>query len=97
MSSSCIHNLVSICDKCLKRINRHRINLSLEFKNKPMCKFLGEQISQTKCSTCNNNRIQIKVFACEIYGATTIGKRIDGVSGCCQDCPAYISTSVTSS
>lgn len=51
------------------------------------CRHLGAQLRLTDCPTCSG-RVQVKVFACEVYGECTLAKKVDDL-GCCQTCEYY--------
>lgn len=51
------------------------------------CIHLGLELRQVTCEPCKG-KPRIKVFACEVFGQCTIGKPVDGVSGCCNGKPA---------
>lgn len=53
----------------------------------PDCPHLGEPVGEkARCVPCGGN-VRLTVYACAKYGSCTIGKRVDGVAGCCKGCP----------
>lgn len=56
---------------------------------KGLCANLGDSTRRIECQTCNG-RIELKVFACAVHGECTARKRVDGVQGCCTNCPDYL-------
>lgn len=56
-------------------------------ENPVPCVYLGDDTGKkVACSTCDPNRkVQLTVFACEIYGECTIGKKVKD-RGCCNQC-----------
>ncbi len=57
--------------------------------SKAVCKHRGDQQRLQWCDPCRGD---IKVFACELYGECTLGKKLDGIA-CCNDrgvvCPDF--------
>jgi hypothetical protein len=51
------------------------------------CVHLGGQKRAETCASCGG-RIQIKVFACDVYRETTLAKPLAGIQ-CCASCPKY--------
>jgi hypothetical protein len=54
----------------------------------PPCVHLGEETRREQCLTCGG-RVMLRVLACEVHGEATVGKRLEGVPGCCTDCERY--------
>ena len=52
------------------------------------CVHFGAQTGEVECRTCGG-KVSLKVFACAIHQRCTIGKRTEGVAGCCQGCADY--------
>jgi hypothetical protein len=53
------------------------------------CSHLGPEIRREECPTCSG-KVQVKVFACGIFGETSLAKPLPGVQ-VCQGCPRYSS------
>lgn len=52
------------------------------------CAHLGQATGETAtCKTCKGS-VQLKLFACEVYGTCTIAKK-SGALACCAKCPSY--------
>jgi hypothetical protein len=50
------------------------------------CPALGAPTGETaRCPTCRGV-VHLKVFACGVFGACTLGTRAPGVKGCCEGC-----------
>lgn len=54
--------------------------------------FTGESHpdGEVRCPTCKNNFVKLKTFKCEVYGRCTVGRKVEGVAGCCgAKCQSY--------
>ncbi len=50
------------------------------------CPHLGTDTGRrVLCDSCRG-KVELKVLACGVYGECTVGKRVDGVAGCCSGC-----------
>ena len=84
-----------VCPRC-----HRRIVTQIESPNfAPMtcgvgdCLHLGPETRRVGCESCGGN-VQVKVFACEVYGEATIAKQLQGVEchvECCATCESYSS------
>lgn len=55
------------------------------------CAHLGPATGGTaSCPSCDGKRVELKVFGCAVHGECTMGKKADGVAGCCRGCPDYL-------
>ena len=65
--------------------NDHLLNRRTPHASSPItsCVHRGVEVRQQACATCQG-AIQIKVFACDVLGECTIGKKLDGIA-CCKD------------
>lgn len=53
------------------------------------CGHRGSPTGDTKeCLSCQG-KVSLKIFYCNVHQECTIAKRVDGVKGCCKDCPDY--------
>src|SRR6516225_7093733 len=50
------------------------------------CKFLGAPKRKVECKECHNGRVQLTVFNCDVYGETTLVKKVPEVLGNCENC-----------
>ena len=48
------------------------------------CIHRSDELRRELCSTCRG-RVDVKVFACDIHGECTIGKKLPGIT-CCSEC-----------
>lgn len=76
-----------------KLANTSRNGTSLEKKSssktRPPCAKLGKDTGKkVECKTCKGT-VSLKVLECSEFGICTIGKRADGVLGCCEGCTKY--------
>lgn len=54
--------------------------------------FLGEEHPDgvVTCPTCKGGGVKLKTFKCAVYGRCTVGRKAEGVAGCCSaKCTAY--------
>lgn len=49
------------------------------------CVHRGGATGERECQSCGGN-VRLKVHACAIHGACTVGKHLDGLA-CCRECP----------
>jgi hypothetical protein len=51
------------------------------------CSHLGPELRREECPTCAG-KVQVKVFACAVFGETSLAKPLPGVQ-VCLGCPRY--------
>lgn len=51
------------------------------------CIHFGAETRRVECPTCRGN-VQVKVFACAVFGECTLAKSLDGTA-CCQACEQF--------
>lgn len=51
------------------------------------CEYLGAPVGTQECQGCRGT-VRIKLFACEVHGQCTLGKRLDMLA-CCAQCGDY--------
>jgi hypothetical protein len=51
------------------------------------CQHLGDKLGTQECQGCQGT-VRIKLFACEVHGQCTLGKKLDGTA-CCANCLDY--------
>lgn len=52
------------------------------------CVHLGSELRKVNCPSCRGT-VSLKVLSCSVYGETCIGKKVEGVAGCCLGCPSH--------
>ena len=51
------------------------------------CRHRGGEVRRSQCAPCGGG-VALKVYACDVHGECTLGKRLPDVPGCCQGCPS---------
>jgi hypothetical protein len=72
-----------------EKCEAYRQNWEGMAQRKRLCSHLGPEIRREECPTCSG-KVQVKIFACSVFGETSLAKPLPGVQ-VCQGCPRYSS------